>query len=203
MNLDKKSIIAIMGPSGAGKGTILAEAKKQGLEFALSISVTTRSPRGTEVDGINYFFKTHKQVEEMIKNDELLESKKVYDQIYGTSKKFVEDNLNKGIDVVLEIDTQGALEVKSKMPEAVLIFIVPKDLDTLHSRLVGRGTENEEQVAKRFGKAQGEIAQAIDYDYLLINDKIEQCAAQFINIIEAERLRTSREINKQIIASFN
>ncbi len=201
--MKKGILIVLSGPSGAGKGTMLAEAKKQGLEFALSISVTTRSPRGTEVDGINYFFKTHEQVEEMIKNDELLESKKVYDQIYGTSKKFVEDNLNKGIDVVLEIDTQGALEVKSKMPEAVLIFIVPKDLDTLHSRLVGRGTESEEQVAKRFGKAQGEIAQAIDYDYLLINDKIEQCAAQFINIIEAERLRTSREINKQIIASFN
>ena len=140
--MKKGLLIVLSGPSGAGKGTLLAEVKKKGLDFVLSISVTTRQPRNMEVDGVNYFFKTKEQVKNMIANGELLESKQVYgDEYYGTSKQFVEMNLNAGNDVVLEIDTEGAFEVKSKMPDAVLIFIVPKDLETLHARLVGRVTE--------------------------------------------------------------
>jgi len=121
----------------------------------------------------------------MIENGELLEYKQVYgDEYYGTSLNFVESKLSEGKDVVLEIDTEGAFEVKKKMPEAVMIFIVPKDLETLHSRLVGRGTETEEQIAKRFGKAKLEIEKALSYDYLIINDTIDSCADCFINIIK-------------------
>lgn len=199
--MKKGLLIILSGPSGAGKGTLLAEVKKRGLDFALSISVTTRAPRENEIDGVHYFFKTQEQVEEMKKNDELLESKVVFgNNTYGTSKKFVEDNLNAGKNVVLEIDTEGALEVKSKVPDSVMIFIVPKDLDTLYNRLVGRGTETAEQIAKRFGNAKNEIAQAVKYDYILINDKIEQCAEQFIGIIQSEKLKISN--NLDIIKSF-
>lgn len=194
--MEKGLLIILSGPSGAGKGRLLAEAKSMGLDFALSISVTTRSPRENEVDGVHYFFKTHEQVLEMRKNNELLESKDVFgNNIYGTPKKFVEDNLNAGKNVVLEIDTNGALEVKSKVQDAVMVFIVPKDLDTLYERLVGRDTETAEQIAKRFGNAKNEIAQAVHYDYLLINDKIEKCAEDFISIIECEKLKVSRNLD--------
>ena len=115
---------------------------------------------------------------------------------------FVESKLSEGKDVVLEIDTEGAFEVKKKMPEAVMIFIVPKDLETLHSRLVGRGTETEEQIAKRFGKAKLEIEKALSYDYLIINDTIDSCADCFINIIKAEKLKISRKDNSEIIETF-
>lgn len=199
--MKKGLLIILSGPSGAGKGTLLAEVKKRGLDFALSISVTTRAPRENEIDGVHYFFKTKEQVEEMKKNDELLESKVVFgNNTYGTSKKFVQDNLNAGKNVVLEIDTEGALEVKSKVPDSVMIFIVPKDLDTLYNRLVGRGTETAEQIAKRFGNAKNEIAQSVKYDYILINDKIEQCAEQFIGIIQSEKLKIAN--NLDIIKSF-
>lgn len=200
--MKKGLLIVLSGPSGAGKGTILAAAAAKGLDFALSISVTTRAPRGNEVDGVNYFFKTHDEVQQMIAEGQLLESKQVYGQIYGTSRQFVEQNLKNGKDVVLEIDTQGALEVKSKMPEAVLIFIVPRDLQTLHARLAGRGTETEAQIAARFGKAKGEIAEALKYDYLIVNDNLDDCVSQFVSIISAERLKVSREVNTQFIRSF-
>lgn len=200
--MEKGLLIVLSGPSGAGKGTLLSEVKKMGLDFKLSVSVTTRAPRVGEVEGVNYFFKTKEQVEIMKKNGELLESKEVFGNTYGTSKKFVEDNLNLGNDVVLEIDTQGAFEVKSKKPEAVMIFIVPKDLQTLHDRLVGRGTEDEKQVLARFGEAKAEIANAKKYDYLIINDTIEKCAQEFIAIVNAEKLKTSQKRNLEIIENF-
>lgn len=199
--MKKGLLIILSGPSGAGKGTLLAEVKKQGFEFALSISVTTRAPRENEIDGVHYFFKSKEEVIEMQKNDELLESKIVFgNNIYGTSKKFVEENLAAGKNVVLEIDTEGALEVKSKIPDSVMVFIVPKSLDILYNRLAGRGTEKEEQIAKRFGNAKKEIAQATNYDYILINDSIEKCANEFIEIIRSEQLKVSRNID--FIKSF-
>ena len=200
--MEKGLLIVLSGPSGGGKGTLLAEVKKRGFEFALSISVTTRQPRSGETNGINYFFKTKAEALAMRERDEFLESEEVFGEIYGTSKKFVMDNLNSGKNVVLEIDTKGALKVKEKMPNAVMIFIVPKDLETLHSRLTGRGTETAEQIAKRFGKAKEEISKATQYDYLLINDKIEECATNFIEIINVEKLKTSRDKNKTLIESF-
>ncbi len=201
--MNKGLLIVLSGPSGSGKGTLLAEVKNKGLDFVLSISVTTRKPRINEIDGVNYFFKTKEDVKKMIENGELLEYKQVYgDEYYGTSLNFVESKLSEGKDVVLEIDTEGAFEVKKKMPEAVMIFIVPKDLETLHSRLVGRGTETEEQIAKRFGKAKLEIEKALSYDYLIINDTIDSCADCFINIIKAEKLKISRKDNSEIIETF-
>ena len=201
--MNKGLLIVLRGPSGSGKGTLLAEVKNKGLDFVLSISVTTRKPRINEIDGVNYFFKTKEDVKKMIENGELLEYKQVYgDEYYGTSLNFVESKLSEGKDVVLEIDTEGAFEVKKKMPEAVMIFIVPKDLETLHSRLVGRGTETEEQIAKRFGKAKLEIEKALSYDYLIINDTIDSCADCFINIIKAEKLKISRKDNSEIIETF-
>lgn len=195
--MKKGLLIILSGPSGAGKDTLLTEVKKQGFDFELSISVTTREPRANEIDGVHYFFKNKEQVQEMQKNNELLESKVVFgNNIYGTSKKFVTDNLALGKNVVLEIDTEGALEVKSKMPDCVMVFIVPKDLETLHNRLVDRGTENAEQIAKRFGNAKKEIAAATKYDYILINDKIEKCAEQFISIIKCEQLKVSRNLDE-------
>lgn len=201
--MEKGLLIVLSGPSGGGKGTLLAEVKKRGFDFALSISVTTRQPRVGEVDGVNYFFKTKEQAIAMRENDEFLETEEVFGEIYGTSKKFVLENLNAGKNVVLEIDTKGALKVKEKMPSAVMVFIVPKDLETLYARLSGRGTETEEQIKRRFGGAKEEIARAVYYDYLLINDKIEECANNFMQIINVEKLKTSRDNNKLLIDSFN
>ncbi len=198
--MEKGLLIILSGPSGAGKGTILNGAKKSGLGFALSISVTTRKPRENEIDGINYFFKSKEEVCLMRANNEFLEVKDVYDHMYGTSRKFVEDNLNAGRDVVLEIDTQGALEVKSKMPDAVMIFVVPENLETLRARLIGRGTETLEQVNKRFGQAMTEINSAEKYDYLLINDNLDKCISEFIAIITAEKRKINRNMN--MIKSF-
>lgn len=198
--MKKGLLIVLSGPSGAGKGTILKKVFENGGNYELSVSVTTRAPRVGEVDGINYHFKTMQEVEQMIANDEFLEYMNVFGNVYGTSKKFVQEKLEAGKNVILEIDTKGALKVKQIIPEAIMIFIVPKDLATLKARLVGRGTETAEQVERRFGEAVSEIEKATQYDYLLINEEIETCAKQFEAIISAEQCKVA--CNENIIKSF-
>lgn len=193
-------LIVLSGPSGAGKGTVLAKATQLNKDLKISISCTTRSPREGEVDGVDYYFKTREEFLQMVHNNELLEYANVFENLYGTSRRFVEDCLRRGQNVVLEIDVQGALKVKKAMPSAVMVFIVPKDQKILNERLIGRGTETENQLDIRIGKAKEEIAQASHYDYIIINDTVDQCCEDFLNIIKVEKLRVVN--NKSIIKSF-
>lgn len=193
-------LLVISGPSGAGKGTVVGNILTKTNDIKLSVSVTTRKPREGEIDGVNYHFKNIAEVEEMIHNDELLEYMEVYGNYYGTNKKFVENMLNDGYNVILEIDTKGALRVKEILPEAVLVFILPPSLEVLKDRLVGRGTETAEQVARRFGEAKSEIAKADRYDYVVINDIVSECADRIIDIVNVEKLSSAR--NKALLESF-
>ncbi|WP_304091146.1 guanylate kinase, partial [Phascolarctobacterium succinatutens] len=161
----KGVLLVVSGPSGAGKGTICQLIRDQLPDLGYSISVTTRQPRVGEVDGVNYFFKTVPQVKEMIANGELLEYAEVYGNYYGTPRKYVEDLLNAGQDVLLEIDIQGALQIKERFPEGVFVFIVPPSLDELSARIYKRGTDSEDVIKRRMASAAGELTYAQKYDY--------------------------------------
>ena len=188
----KGLLIVVSGPSGAGKGTICQMVRDQLPNLGYSISVTTRKPRVGEVDGVNYFFKTIPQVEEMIAQEELLEYAEVYGNYYGTPRKFVMEQLEAGKDILLEIDIQGALQVKKRFPEAVFIFIVPPSLEILAERLHGRGTDTEEVIQRRLASAASEIGYASEYDYVLVNKVAEDEANKMLNILACERNRSSR-----------
>lgn len=188
----KGLLIVVSGPSGAGKGTICQMVRDQLPNLGYSISVTTRKPRVGEVDGVNYFFKTIPQVEEMIAKEELLEYAEVYGNYYGTPRKFVMEQLEAGKDILLEIDIQGALQVKKRFPEAVFIFIVPPSLEILAERLHGRGTDTEEVIQRRLASAASEIGYASEYDYVLVNNVAEDEANKMLNILACERNRSSR-----------
>lgn len=182
-------LIVVSGPSGVGKGTICKELFKSSDDIHLSVSVTTRAPREGEVPGKNYFFITHEEFLDMIENDELLEYAKVYDNYYGTPKKFVMDQLDEGRDILLEIDIQGALQVKDKYPEGVFVFIVPPSMEELRNRIVGRGTETLEAINKRFSSAYDEIDLMSNYDYYIINDTVQNATRKLLSILEAECYR--------------
>ncbi len=158
MSIKKRGLLLVIsGPSGAGKGTICKELLKGDSQSKLSISATTRKPREGEVEGLNYYFKSKEEFKEMIAEGEFLEYAQIYDNYYGTPKKAIFDELDKGNDVILEIEMQGAMQIKRAYPEAVFIFILPPSLKELKNRIVGRGTETEEQIEKRFGSAYNEI----------------------------------------------
>lgn len=164
-------------------------------EIQFSISVTTRSPRPSEVDGENYFFKSQDEFEAMVKDDLLLEHAYVHTNYYGTPKDFVFSEVEKGEVVLLEIDVQGAMQVKDKYKEAVFIFLLPPTMDELKQRIIGRGTESEEDINTRFENAFKELDFVGEYDYFVVNDKVDQAVADIENIIAAEKLRVKRHSN--------
>lgn len=196
MNNKKGSLIIISGPSGSGKGSICSELKNRRNDIAVSISVTSRKPRTDDVEGKNYYFKTVEQFEEMIKNDELLEWVKYCDNYYGTPRKDIEEKLEEGRNVILEIEVVGALNVKERYPQSVLIFILPPSYDDLLKRLKSRGTEDEIIIRKRVKKAIEEIQNIDKYDYLVINDTVSNAVVQIEAVIDAEKNRVFRNIDK-------
>lgn len=176
-------LIIISGPSGAGKGTIVEQLLKDG-SYELSISCTTRKPRGQEREGVNYFFKTPEQFRKMIDENAFLEYADVFGCCYGTPKEYVLNKLSQGKNVILEIDVQGAVQVKENYPQAMMIFILPPSEEILLERLRGRGTETEEQIAKRFGKAKAEMAYADRYGYKVVNDDLMTAVEEIRSIIQ-------------------
>ena len=188
----KGVLLVVSGPSGAGKGTICQMLREQLPDLGYSISVTTRQPRVGEVDGTSYFFKTVPQVQEMIAQGELLEYAEVYGKYYGTPRKYVMEQLESGRDVLLEIDIQGALQIKKCFPEGVFVFIVPPSLDELSARIYKRGTDSEEVIKRRMASAASELTYAAEYDYIIVNDIAEKAANKVLTIMEAERYRVAR-----------
>lgn len=192
-------LIVVSGPSGVGKGTICKELFKSSDDIHLSVSVTTRAAREGEVHGKNYFFISKEAFQSMIENDELLEYAQVYDNYYGTPKGFVMDQLEQGRDILLEIDIQGALQVKERYQEGVFVFIVPPSMEELRNRIVGRGTETLEAINKRFSSAYDEIDLMSNYDYYIINDTVQNATRRLQCILEAERYRILPENVTELI----
>lgn len=184
-----KKLFVISGCSGVGKGTVLKEfMAKNSKDFMLSISCTTRKPRNGEVDGVNYFFITREDFEKAIEEDKFLEHAQFAGNLYGTKKKFIRQKFEEGLNIILEIETQGALQVKQKMPEAVLIFIAPpgEGVEELEKRLRGRNTEDEETIIRRLAEARVELERSKQYDYVVVNDDLERAVAEVESITRKE-----------------
>ena len=200
--MDGGFLLVLSGPSGSGKGTVSEALMKNNDDIIFSTSVTTRTPRPGEVNGENYFFATREEFEEMVEKGELLEYAFVHTNYYGTPKKFVFDEIEKGEIVLLEIDVQGALQIKEKYKEAVFIFLIPPTMDELKSRLVKRDTETEDEIETRYRNAFKELDFVGEYDYFEINDVLENAVSSIENIIAAEKLRVKRhkDIKKEVQA---
>ena len=186
---EKGKLLVISGPSGAGKSTVVFKAIEGREDICFSTSVTTRSPRPGEVDGREYFFVNFERFREMVENDELLEHAEYVANRYGTPRAYVEQRMAEGMNVLLDIEVQGARQVRKKMPEAVLIFIAPPSIEELERRLRGRGTDTEAAIEGRLSRARQEFQEADFYDYLIVNDDVEKAAAKLNAIIEAEHCR--------------
>lgn len=204
MVINKKGLLLVVsGPSGAGKGTICKVLMNRNNDLKLSVSATTRQPRNGEVEGENYYFLTHEKFNDMISKNEFLEYAQTYSNFYGTPKGPVMESLEKGQDVVLEIEMQGARQVKQIYPEAILIFVLPPSLNELESRLFSRGTETKEQMQERLSCAFEEIKQIKDYNYFIFNEtnREVEAAIEIENIISAEKNRSAR-YEEEIIRKF-
>ena len=199
-NMSKGVLAVVSGFSGAGKGTVMKRLLEKYDDCALSISVTTRRSREGEVDGRDYFFRTKEEVEAMIEAAELLEYAQYVENYYGTPRSYVEEMLSKGKNVILEIEIQGAMKIKEKIPDTVLIFVTPPTIQELKNRLVGRGTETQDVIESRLKRASEEAEGIESYDYLLVNDVVEDCVDELHEIILSERRRASR--NEEFIRTI-
>lgn len=188
---EKGKLIVISGPSGAGKSTVVFKAIEDRKDMCFSISVTTRKPRPGETDGVEYFFVDPDRFKEMVENDELLEHAEYVANFYGTPRHYVEEKLAAGMNVILDIEVQGARQVNEKMPDAVKIFIIPPSLDELRRRLEGRGTDTARAIEARLIRARQEYKEADFYDYIIVNDDAEKAAKELNAIITAEGCRAS------------
>ncbi|MBA1333782.1 MAG: Guanylate kinase [Firmicutes bacterium] len=188
----KGLLVVVSGPSGAGKGTICKNLLDINKDIVASVSATTRMPREGELNGKNYFFVSRDKFEQMIADDDFIEYAVVYDNYYGTPRRFVEENLENGKDVLLEIDIQGALQVKDRYREGVFVFILPPSMEELKNRIIKRGTESEREILKRFEAAYKEINFVSRYNYFIINDKVDEATEKLRSIIIAEKCRVDR-----------
>lgn len=191
----KGLLLVVSGPSGVGKGTICKEYLNKYDDCALSVSATTRSPRDGEVDGVSYFFLSHEEFRKKIDEGGFLEHAVFCDNYYGTPKDAVMEKLEEGKNVILEIEVQGALQVRSHYPEAVFVFVIPPSVETLEERLRGRGTETDEVIKKRLERAKAEFNYIDKYNYVLVNDTVSEAVCRLHSIIEAEKCVMARNYN--------
>lgn len=201
--MSKGLMLIVSGPSGTGKGTICAEYMKEHEETILSVSATTRKPRDGEVDGTHYYFLTDEEFDQMIAEDGFLEWAEYGKNRYGTPKKPVIDAMNRGKDVILEIEVQGAMQVKERYPEGVFVFVVPPSMEILRERLTGRNTETAQQVEMRLDKAVSELGEMDKYNYIIVNDKLDAAVDELYHITMAEKANTVRcldDIKKTVIS---
>lgn len=188
-------LVVISGPSGAGKSTVIAKAMEKNSGMRFSVSATTRQPRPGERDGREYFFVSREQFDDMVESGQMLEHATYVGNCYGTPRGAIESMLSEGCDVVLDIEVQGAAQVKASMPEAITIFLTPSSFSELRRRLEGRGTETAERIDGRITRAREEFSRVKSYDYIVINDNPDAAANELCSIITAEKCRTANRID--------